>query len=192
MLRGWLTRARNARRLSLEGINVGGNREPLLLRSPSSTVSVDAASGGGSDLQILSSTLGVVHVSSEESPGLASRGDACGWSFDDLPDFQDDFDVVNEGEACDLGLTKQASKKKRTKPVRSYELTRRFQTVWSAIWTWSEPTLARDGLLHQVRCLVCSGMDEKECVMMPKRSTLEKHNLSMRHKTQYLIKPHLV
>ena len=182
-LRGWLTGARNAGRLSLGGTDVGSDREPVLLLSSSSIASVDVGIRGGSDLQILSSTPGVVHVSSEESPGLAGRGDACRWSSDDLPDFQDDFDVVDEGEACDLGLTKQVGKKKHTKPVRSYELIRRFQIVWSAIWTWSEPVLARDGLLHQVRCLVCSSMDKKEtCVMMPKRSTLEKHDLSMRHK----------
>ena len=84
----------------------------MLLSSPSSIASVDAGSGGGSDLQILSSTPGVVHVSNEESPGSAGRGDACGWSSDDLPDFQNDFDIVDEGEACDLGLTKQVSKKK--------------------------------------------------------------------------------
>ena len=76
-LRGWLTGARNARRLSLGGTDVGGDREPLLLLSPSSTASVDASDRGGSDLQILSSTPGVVHVSSEESPGSAGRGDAC-------------------------------------------------------------------------------------------------------------------
>ena len=29
---------------------------------------------------------------------------------------------------------------------------------------------------------MCSGMNKKDCVMMPKRSTLEKHDVSMRHK----------
>ena len=77
-LRGWLTGARNTRRLSLGGTDVGGDRELVLLLSPSSIAFVDAGSGGGSDLQILSSTPGVVHVSSEESPGSAGKGDACG------------------------------------------------------------------------------------------------------------------
>ena len=81
-----------------------------------------------------------------------------------------------------MGVTKQRAQKKWKSLVCSYELTRRFQTIWSAIWTWAEPVLAGDGLLYQVRCLVCSGMDKKDCIMMPKRSTLEKHDVSMQHK----------
>ena len=42
--------------------------------------------------------------------------------------------------------------------------------------------LADDGLLHQVRCLVCSGIGKKDFLMMPKRSTLEKHDQSSMHK----------
>ena len=81
-----------------------------------------------------------------------------------------------------MGVAKETAQKKWKSHVRSYELTRRFQMIWSAIWTWAEPVLAGDGLLHQVRCLVCSDMDKKDCIMMPKQSTLEKHDVSMRHK----------
>ena len=75
-----------------------------------------------------------------------------------------------------MGLLHDAIKKKRLRPARSYKMTRRFHTVSSVVWTWSEGVLAEDGLLHQVRCLVCSGVGKKDFFMMPKRSTLEKHD----------------
>ena len=147
-LQSWLTGARNARRLSMEAAQLPCNMETTVLSNASTSASVDIGTGGGSDLQLLSSTPGVVQLSTDGNPASLGRGDDCGWSSDEIPDLGDDFDVVDEGEACDLGVTKQRGQKKRKSPVRNYELTRRFQTIWSAIWTWAEPVLAGDGLLH--------------------------------------------
>ena len=74
-----------------------------------------------------------MQLSSNESRASSSRGNDCGWSSDELPDLDDDFNVVDEGEAYDLGLAKQTALKKRKSLVQSYELTQRFQTIWSAI-----------------------------------------------------------
>lgn len=36
--------------------------------------------------------------------------------------------------------------------------------------------MATDGILHMVRCKVCSTIDHKPCVMAPKSDTLFKHD----------------
>ena len=47
--------------------------------------------------------------------------------------------------------------------------------------------LAHDELLHHVCCFVCFGVGCKEFLMMPKHSTLEKHDQSSKHKQNLAI-----
>ena len=67
-------------------------------------------------------------------------------------------------------------KTKRKHSTCFYKFTHQFQIVWSVIWIWLEDVLARGGLLHEVRCIICSMVGKKKCLMMPKQSTLEKHD----------------
>ena len=161
---------------------------PAVNAQDCSVVSIDTVDGGGNDLQVLSSSPSTLVLSSSESPESLG-GDDLDWTDREIPDVDDghDFGGVDASEAADLGLLHDASKKKPLWPARSYEITRRFHIVWSAVWTWSEGVLADDVLLHQVRCLVCSGVGKKDFVMMPKRSTLEKHDQSPRHKQNLAI-----
>ena len=105
-LRSWLTRARNARRLSMGAAHFGDNMETAVPSNTPTSMFVGTSTGGGSDLQLLSSTPGVVQLSSDDSPTSLGRANDYGWSCDELPDLDDDFNAVDEGEACDLGLAK--------------------------------------------------------------------------------------
>ena len=72
-------------------------------------------------------------------------------------------------------------KKKGTKSLKSekqkrYDRHRKFQTEWSAKLPWAEGILTDDGILHLVRCRVCSAVGKKPCVMAPKSDTLFKHD----------------
>ena len=180
-LRGWLIAARNWKSMGSCG-DAGESLGVLAVDAQDCfIVSIDMIEGGSNDLQVLSSSPATLLLSSSESPESLG-GDDLDWTDREIPDVDDehDFGGVDAGEAADLGLLYDARKKKGLWPTRSYELTRRFHTVWSAVWTWSEGVLADDGLLHQVRCLVCSGVGKKDFVMMPKRSTLEKHDQSIK------------
>ena len=105
------------------------------------------------------------------------------WSGQIL-DFDDaeNFGSIDVDEAADLGIAQEGVKRNCLQPARSYEMTRRFHIIWSVEWTSSKGVLASDGLLHQVRCLVYCGVGKKDFLMMPKRSTLVKHDLSLCHR----------
>ena len=177
LLRGWLTTVRNRKSIDTCGDDGESFGVPAVGAQDCSVVSVDTVDGGSNNLQVLSSSPATLVLSSSESPESV-EGDDLDWTDREIPNLDDghDFGGVDAGEAADLGLLHDASKKKRLRPARSYKMTWRFHTVWSVVWTWSEGVLADDGLLHQIRCLVCSGVGKKDFVMMPKRSTLEKHD----------------
>ena len=105
--------------------------------------------GKNGDLEVVASVSGTIILSSSDN--MASLdADEMEWTNKDVPDFDDNDDLVgmDAGEATNLGLRQDGSTSKRRHPRRSYDLTRRFQTVWSALWTWSKGVLANDGLLH--------------------------------------------
>ena len=187
-LRGWLTAARNRKSIGTCGDDGDSFGMHAVGTKECSVVSVDTVDGGGTELQVLSSLSATLVFSSSESPE-SMEGDDLDWTDKDIPNLDDghDFGGLDADDAADLGLLHDAIKKKRLRPARSYEMIRCFHTVWSAIWTWLEGMLVDDGLLHQVRCLVCSGVGKKDFLMMPKRSTLEKHDESSRHKQNLAI-----
>jgi hypothetical protein len=76
---------------------------------------------------------------------------------------------------------KKKKKKKGMASLKSekqkrYDRHRKFQTEWSAKLPWAEGILTDDGILHMVRCRVCSAVGKKPCVMAPKSDTLFKHD----------------
>ena len=148
-LRSWLSAARNPKALATCAEVRESCTAPPVAAVDCSVVSVDTVDSGGTELEVLSSLPGTVLLSSSESP-QSVEGDDVEWTDKDIPDLDDehDFGGLDAGEAANLGLLHDVVKKKRLRPARSYEMTRRFHIVWSAGWTWSEGILAEDGLLH--------------------------------------------
>jgi hypothetical protein len=75
---------------------------------------------------------------------------------------------------------------KPTSWKQRYNLTRRFQSEWAAKLPWNEAILKPDGMLHMVRCIICSH-GRKECIMAPKWDTLSKHGMRESHKKNALL-----
>jgi hypothetical protein len=63
-----------------------------------------------------------------------------------------------------------ASKKAKR---REYDLTRRYHIEWSAKHAWAVPLMDDDH--HYVKCEICTTMDGRPCILMPKIDTLKKH-----------------
>ena len=71
---------------------------------------------------------------------------------------------------------KKGVKNSKSEKQKRYDRHRKFQTEWSAKLPWAEGILSDDGILHMVRCRVCSAFGKKPCVMAPKSDTLFKHD----------------
>jgi hypothetical protein len=61
---------------------------------------------------------------------------------------------------------------KKTK--KNYDLTRRFQMEWAMKAPWSEMILTSDGLLHMVKCSICSAVRDRPVIMGPKWDTVRR------------------
>ena len=70
---------------------------------------------------------------------------------------------------------------------RKYDLTRRYQKKWATKAPWSEGILREDGLLHLVKCMICSTVGRKICVMAPKWDTLKRHGLRKCHVKNFVL-----
>lgn len=58
---------------------------------------------------------------------------------------------------------------------------------WAAKCPWAEMVLAPDGVLHMVRCRVCTEMGKKPYVMGPKLYTLQTHEKRAKHKRNMVL-----
>ena len=96
--------------------------------------SINAVLEGSGDLEIIARVLGTVILSSSDSVAYVDA-DEMEWENKDNPAFDDDYDLagMDVGEAGDLELRQCRSTSKKRRPGRSYKLTWRFQTVWSAL-----------------------------------------------------------
>jgi hypothetical protein len=56
-----------------------------------------------------------------------------------------------------------------------YNSNRQFQDVWAAKLPWAEPHLDVEGVLVAVNCKVCSAINGKPKLIVPKWDNLEKH-----------------
>lgn len=57
----------------------------------------------------------------------------------------------------------------------SYESNRQWQDTWAARLPWAESVLGADGKVRQVRCKVCSDVEGREKLLVPKLDSLWKH-----------------
>jgi hypothetical protein len=58
---------------------------------------------------------------------------------------------------------------------------------WAAKAPWSEGVLRSDGLLHLVKCTICSTVGKKPCLMAPKWDTISRHGLRKCHAKNQLL-----
>jgi len=58
---------------------------------------------------------------------------------------------------------------------KSYDCTKKFQLEWVAKLLWAIGVLVIDGVLHNVKCKVCTIIDKKPCLLTSKWDTLMKH-----------------
>ncbi len=70
---------------------------------------------------------------------------------------------------------------------KTYDLTRKYQMEWAAKAPWSEGVLRSDGLLHLVKCTICSTVGRKPCLMAPKWDTISRHGLRKCHAKNQLL-----
>jgi hypothetical protein len=73
-------------------------------------------------------------------------------------------------------VASSSAKKKRILEMRSrYDTNRQFQDHWATRLPWVEPELDSDGVLVAVKCIVCSVVNGKPKLIVPKWGNLEKH-----------------
>jgi hypothetical protein len=60
------------------------------------------------------------------------------------------------------------------KRKKGYELNRHFQDSWAAKFPWAEAVVDVDGRITQVRCKVCSDVERREKLLVPKIDSLWK------------------
>ncbi len=85
-------------------------------------------------------------------------------------------DLLNTESDLDLlPCTPPHKLKKFHKLKKSYDHTWKFQLEWVVKLPWAKCVLAIGGVLHNVRCKVCSTIDGKPCLLAPKWDTLMKH-----------------
>jgi hypothetical protein len=63
----------------------------------------------------------------------------------------------------------------RKKRVTSMNVTRRWQEVWSARFTWAEGEFDSSGNLTGVVCVICSKIEGRKKIIVSKGDNLEKH-----------------
>jgi hypothetical protein len=64
----------------------------------------------------------------------------------------------------------EASRKRKT-----YELNRHFQDSWATKCPWAEPVVGINGRITQVRCKICTDVEGREKLLVPKIDSLMKH-----------------
>jgi len=58
---------------------------------------------------------------------------------------------------------------------QSYERSRQWQDSWAARMPWAESVFGLDGKVRQVRCKVCSDIEGRNKLLVPKLDSLWKH-----------------
>jgi hypothetical protein len=145
-----------------------------------------------------------VHVSLDSSAFIFSEDDPsfvdprdhlsdADLTGDNLFDSDDDTEVVEPERKKMKDLARKSHVVEEPLKVGSrkwknkYDLIRKYQLKWVARLPWSKGLLKEDGLIHQVRCKICSCIKKKEFVMAPKWDTIWKHGQRECHKTKALL-----
>jgi hypothetical protein len=141
----------------------------------SNLLSVDTEKNHGS-----SSTSGDTVVLSAKSPLVTLSEDSEEADADGFVEVPIDFEGSDSDFQSPPSKRHSSSRKKarssQSEAQTRYDKHRKFQTVWAAKLPWAEGIMATDGILHMVKCKVCSSIDRKPCVMAPKSDTLFKHD----------------
>ncbi len=69
-------------------------------------------------------------------------------------------------------LDVQPSKKKKPK----WQVQRHFQDTWATKFPWAEVVMGEDGRMHHVRCRICTHVEWREKLLVPKLDGLYKHS----------------
>jgi hypothetical protein len=158
-------------------INVDAAIDGLVTLSASvdaiSVVGPSWASASSSNVQVIGGTAPPVIISTDSSMPVLSEDDPNWHIFHDVP-VTGSRGYESAQEEIDLP---PIPKKTR----RNYELTRKFQIEWSAKAPWSEMILTREGLLHMVKCTICSAMRGYPVIMGPKWDTVRRHGKRICH-----------
>jgi hypothetical protein len=142
---------------------------------PELPASVDATLGRSSSGLVSSSD--VVVLGGSALPIVVSSDSSLPYLSEDNPDWQFFHDVPIQGlndedsdeeEYLDLPLPPKKTRK-------NYELTGKFQMEWSAKVPWSEMILSQEGLLHMVKCSICTTMRGRPIIMGPKWDMVRRH-----------------
>ena len=125
-------------------------------------VSIDTAPGsstGSGDTRIVTSKspLIILSDSSDDNCGLKEIA-----TIGDEDDDEADSPPRKKGSTVN-GKVETA----KNEAQQRYDRHRKFQLEWAAKLPWAEAMLATDGVLHMVRCKVCSEFDCKSCIMAP-------------------------
>jgi hypothetical protein len=124
--------------------------------------------GSSSDVEILTGTTPPITLSTYSSAAWLSEDDPSWHSFHNVPIQELEAEESEEDDSPML-----PPPPKRTK--RNYDLTRRFQMEWAATCPWSEMILTDEGLLHMVKCSICSAVRGRTVIMGPKFDTVKRH-----------------
>ena len=149
------------------------------------------------DTEILLSCPAVVPVSDDEGD-FDDFEDDPDLSADEMLDSEDDAFVdppsrrVKQRKSGDKkGKGARASLPSTTSTLKSlkknYDLHRKFHNEWAAKEPWSEAILAKDGVLHMVRCKPCTTVRGKQVQMASKWDTISKHGQREIHKKCMLL-----
>ncbi|KAG0611275.1 hypothetical protein M758_7G128500 [Ceratodon purpureus] len=78
-------------------------------------------------------------------------------------------------ECVVIGEVTAQEKAESKKRKKNYDLRRHFQDSWAAKLPWAEAVVGCDGSITQVRCKICSNVEAREKLMVPKIDSLYKH-----------------
>ena len=90
---------------------------------------------------------------------------------------------VSKREKSKKKYVKLSSKKWK----RKYDLTRKYQMEWAAKAPWNKAVLRDNGILHVVKCIICTGIGRKPSMMALNWDTMNHHNNHKCHKKNQLL-----
>lgn len=68
-----------------------------------------------------------------------------------------------------------ATTKNKNKKQFEYDVQYKLQDIWATKYTWVENVVAKDGFICAMRCKVCTIIEHKDNIMIPKMDFLSKH-----------------
>jgi hypothetical protein len=76
----------------------------------------------------------------------------------------------------------------KNKQKAEWELNQTFQDTWATKFPWGELVVGLDGKVKMVQCKVCSTIEQREKILVPKLDGLKKHSGRRMCKVAHLIR----